>query len=415
MRERAVNTQGLYEGDGFGLPGAFRGGPRTMVANTAARIAIVAGLLLSTSVSAQAPTANSIPPQMVRLLPPSPMPASFIADVPRILNAAQRTAVDARIDAVQDSGYADIGIAILPSIGDYQPYEVGVALYRAWGIGRQDSLGSARRDLGVLLLIVPREIAPDSSGVCWITTGMGAEGVITDAEGGDICREHIIPRLRERDHAGALFAGIDGIVAQMRQDVGLAQTAVPQGSEPARRSRNAFVAALAGGGALVTALLVMLGLWWRRNAPKKCAKCGSRMHRLAEEQDDLSLDAGQRVEERLGSVDYDVWQCACGEEMLRPHKAIFSRYHACPACKVRAARTTRRVIVAPTYTSTGRAEDTEHCEHCKRTEVKEMTLPRKTPPAESGSRGGGGRSSGGGGRSFGGSGRTSGGGGGGRY
>ena len=362
----------------------------------------------------------TVDPRLARLIPPSPVPASFIADVPRVLDGAARGRLDARIDALQDSGVADIAVAILPTIGDYQPYEVGLGAYRTWKVGRRDSIGSARRDLGALILIVPKEVAPDSAGHCWITTGLGAEGIITDSEAGEICRSRIIPHLRERNHERAIAEGIDAIAGQMREDAGLAARPVvgmqaASGAEggSVRRTRNALTAALVAGVILFTLVLAVVGLWWRRHGPKRCAKCGQRMQRLAEDRDDASLDTAQRLEERIGSVDYDVWECTCGEQMIRRHDALFTRYHKCPGCKVRAAKTSRRVLSQPTYTSTGLAEDTERCEHCQRTSVTRVTLAKKTPPSAGSS---GGRSrSGGGGRSFGGSGRSSGGGGGGRY
>ena len=362
----------------------------------------------------------AVEPRMARLIPPIPTPASFIADVPRVLDPAARERLDARIEMAQDSGWADIAVAVLPTIGDYDAYEVGVGIYRMWKVGRRDSIGSARRDLGVLLLIVPKEVNPDSAGHCWITTGLGAEGIIPDGKAGEICRTRIIPHLRERDHERAIAEGIDAIVAQMRGDAGLAtRTAVPassQGTGAVRRTRNAITAALVAGGVFAGLLLLTFALWWRRHGPKKCPKCGQRMHRLAEDRDDASLDPAQRLEERIGSVDYDVWECQCGEQMIRRHNALFSGFHKCPACKARAAKTTRRVLAQPTYVSTGLAEDTERCANCQRTNVSQVVLPKKTPPS-AGSGGGGGRRSGssGGGRSFGGSGRTGGGGGGGRY
>ena len=388
------------------------------------RRAAVSALLVAVAVGTNPAYAQSegaaLTPRMARIVPPSPAPAGFIADVPRVLDPAARERIDARIAALQDSGLADIGVAILPTIGDYEAYEVGVAIYRTWGIGRRDSLGSAQRDLGALLLIVPKEVTPDSAGHCWITTGLGAEGIITDGEAGEICRTRIIPHLRERNHERALLAGIDAIVRQMRQDAGLAaRTAIPGaqggGAGAVRRTRNALLGALGAGGVLVAFLLAAFALWWRRHGPKKCAKCGQRMQRLAEDRDDASLSSSQELEERIGSVDYDVWECPCGEHMIRRHDALFSRYHKCPACQVRAAKTTRRVLTQPTYVSTGLAEDTERCEHCQRTNVVRVTLARKTPPAKSSGGGRGSRGSSGGGRSFGGSGRTSGGGGGGRY
>ena len=368
----------------------------------------------------QSQDAARIEPRMARLLPPSPAPGGFVADIAGVLDRAARQRIDARIEVPQDSGLADIGIAVLPTIGDYQAYEVGLAIYRSWGIGRRDTLGSARRDLGALLLVVPREVAPDSAGHCWITTGLGAEGVITDGEAGDICRTRIIPHLRERNHERALAAGIDAIVEQMREDPGLAARAAAAGAQDPRagvlrRTWNALRGALIAGVALAALLVAAFALWWRRHGPKKCAKCGRRMQRLAEDRDDASLNSSQQLEERIGSVDYDVWECECGEHMVRRHDALFSRYHKCPACKVRAAKTTRRVLTQPTYVSTGLAEDSEHCEHCQRTTVTRVALARKTPPAKSSGGGGSRGSRGGGGRSFGGSGRSSGGGGGGRY
>ena len=93
----------------------------------------------------------------------------------------------ARIEMAQDSGWADIAVAVLPTIGDYDAYEVGVGIYRTWKVGRRDSIGSARRDLGVLLLIVPKEVNPDSAGHCWITTGLGKSLVVLSTKLGRFC------------------------------------------------------------------------------------------------------------------------------------------------------------------------------------------------------------------------------------
>ena len=51
----------------------------------------------------------------------------------------------------------------------------------------------------------------------------------------------------------------------------------------------------------------MLRRW--RNTPHKCGRCGSQMQKIDEVHDNEYLDGGQDLEERLGSVDYDVWRC----------------------------------------------------------------------------------------------------------
>ena len=138
------------------------------------------------------------------------------------------------------------------------------------------------------------------------------------------------------------------------------------------------------------------------------------MRRLSEAADDAALNAGQRLEETLHSVDYDVWQCPAGHSLVLPYRARFTPYRECRVCHVRAERTTRRVIRQPTYTSTGLAEDTQICKACGATRTVEVTLARRTPPAVASS-GGGSGGGGGGGGGFGGSGSTGGGGGGSSY
>ncbi len=361
--------------------------------------------------AAQQRALPAVAPQLARLVPPVPTPSSFIADVPRTLAPAAHASLDARIRALQDSGLGDIGVALLPSIADYAPVDVGVAIYRTWRIGRVDSIGSARRDLGALLLIVPKELAPDHKGQCWITTGTGAEGALTDAASAAICRDSIIPHLRTRDYAGAIGAGISGIAERLRRDPALAtpgKNPVPLPAKPSHRTPW-LVGVL---GAVAAALAGIGGFLWSRFRPRSCPTCGHRMSRLDEQADDAALNTGQRLEEKLHSVNYDVWRCPAGHESIVPHRTLFTRYRVCPTCGVRAEFTIRRVIRSATYTATGLAEDTHRCKACGATRTEQAVLPvlqRSSGSSGSGSGGGGG------GSSFGGSGSTSGGGGGSSY
>jgi uncharacterized protein len=363
---------------------------------------------------------NAVPaPALARLVPPAPTPASFVADERDVVPADAQARIDSSIRALQDAGYGDVAVAILPSIGDYQPAEVGVAIYRGWRVGRVDAIGSARRDLGVLLLVVPKELAPDGEGHCWITTGLGAEGIITDSRAGDICRDAVVPLLRARDYAGAVTAGVDAIAERLRDDDGLAAAADPAGfaerqQRRAERRRRAGIVAISLFGGLGVLGAGAVGVSrWRRRRPRTCPHCGRPMQRLSEQADDQALRAGQQVEERLGSVDYDVWRCGCGGETVLPYARSFSDYQGCERCHARAAKTDTRVIRAATYHGSGLAEETQRCEACQSTTTKTVVLPILPPPSSSSSGGGGG--GGGGGHSFGGSGGTSGGGGGSSY
>jgi uncharacterized protein len=329
-----------------------------------------------------------------------------------VVPAAARAALNARIRAIQDSGFGDIGVAIIPSIGDYQPYEVGVAIYRTWKIGRIDSIGSARRDLGVLLLIVPKELSPDGKGQCWITTGRGAEGILTDAVSAAICRDRIIPHLRTKDYAAALSAGIEAITARLRGDEGLTGTPLPIVSDEGRRT--GFGAPWVKGlGGIALAILAIIGARkWARNRPRRCPQCGKKMVRLSEIEDDAALSAGQQLEEKLKSIDYDVWECDCGgAPLIFPYQKILSGFKECRTCHFRTAKTTRRTLKQPNYSSSGLAEDTTRCNQCGAVATATVVLARLVRSSSSS----GGSSGGGGGSSFGGSGSTGGGGGGSSY
>lgn len=132
-----------------------------------------------------------------------------------------------------------------------------------------------------------------------------------------------------------------------------------------------------------------------RRRPRSCKKCNVRMHRLAEEVDDKHLQAGEQTEERLGSVDYDVWACAqCGDVLKTRWGALFTSFSRCGGCSWKTMSSTSRTISAATTSSTGLAEVTEDCKHCSHHRTYTRVIPRvqKSSSSSSGgsSRGGGG-------------------------
>ena len=359
-------------------------------------------------------------------VPPAPTPASFVSDQRGVLAADARAALDTHIATVQRAGLGDIAVAILPSIGDYAPVQVAVEIYRTWKVGSVAPIGSARRDVGVLILIVPKELAPTHRGECWIETGTGAEGIITDATAAAICRDSIVPHLRAKKYAAAVEAGVSGVEVRLHGDAGLAAAAkvaaiptAPPVTTPAPRSPDALPWILGGFG--IVAALIALLMRWNRYRRRKCPRCGHLMRRLDEDADNAALDHGRDVEEQLGSVDYDVWKCDCGENTVLPHRAWFSTYVECQSCQRRAASHKRSVLVPATTMTSGIAEDVFTCAACGAIWTQRVTLPQLVEVSTSstvgsfGSGGGGGGGGGSSGGSFGGSGSTSGGGGGSSY
>jgi Beta-propeller domains of methanol dehydrogenase type len=131
-----------------------------------------------------------------------------------------------------------------------------------------------------------------------------------------------------------------------------------------------------------------------------CPTCRAEMKRLDEFADDAFLDAGQKREEGLGSVDYDIWQCAsCGFHRRHGYSAWLSTYQRCVRCRYRTMSVAQRTITSPTQYSTGTAEVTKDCRHCGFHSQHRVTLPRLSSSSSSSSSSsgfGGGSSSGGG-------------------
>jgi uncharacterized protein len=376
-------------------------------------------ILLATALWQTTPSGGAI----AKFVPPVPTPASFISDQRSVLSPEAKRMLDGRIKALQAAGFGDVAVAILPSIGSYAPQQVGVEIYRTWKVGSVAAIGSARRDVGELILIVPKELAPDGKGQCFIVTGMGSEGIITDAAAGAICRDSIIPHLRNKDYASAVAAGIGGLEARLRRDQGLASSSPGRESRSAvdqsstRNPRSGIPPAVPIGIAIVLTLIAgtLGGRRYFRNKPRICKRCGSQMRRLDETADDAKLDGGQRLEEKLHSVDYDVWVCDCGESQAIPYRKWFSKYSDCRKCGRRTASSNYYVVVPATTIAPGLAEKSFECQACNATWVDQIILPRITQSSSSSGSGGGGGGGGGGGHSFGGSGATSGGGGGSSY
>jgi uncharacterized protein len=107
------------------------------------------------------------------------------------------------------------------------------------------------------------------------------------------------------------------------------------------------------------------------------------MTRLDEVSDDVYLDSGQKTEEFLGSVNYDVWKCgSCGGHTLLGHSSWFSGKSRCPSCRYETVVSTRNVLRHATYDHSGEEEVLRDCRHCGFHDQNVVYLPRKTRPSD---------------------------------
>jgi uncharacterized protein len=112
--------------------------------------------------------------------------------------------------------------------------------------------------------------------------------------------------------------------------------------------------------AMIAGVKLILG-----NRPRLCPHCGRQMQLLDEFADDMFLDSGQKLEERLSSVNYEVRKCpGCGMHTIERRGRWFTSYSACPSCHYKTMREDCETIEHPTYHSTGRKLVTHNCQNC---------------------------------------------------
>jgi uncharacterized protein len=138
---------------------------------------------------------------------------------------------------------------------------------------------------------------------------------------------------------------------------------------------------------------------YRRYGPHGCSKCGTALELLSEQHDDPKLSSVQRLEEQIGSVDYDVWFCtACLNADTERYLKPFSSFKTCVKCGGRTYKEDAPVTIkSPTARRSGRAQLEGRCVACNYKDLRWITLAALGESNSSGGSFGGGFGAGGGG------------------
>lgn len=373
----------------------------------------------------------------------------WVRDSAGVLSAANRAHLDNLLEQVRQQTSAEVMVITVPSLNGQDVDSFATQMFNQIGIGDRD------RNNGVLFLVAPNERRTR------IEVGFGLEPLITDDLAGRILDHHVLPHFRHGDMEAGIVAGAKAI-AQVLQDDPQAARGIADSAPRYTRSRLddlkavlqgaiglsialfalyffvrrkqhfppllmylagalvlgviglagfAYVALgaydplpfpqlIVGGGALLWSALLNARLF-RRYRPRACEFCGGPQHLLDEQADDKHLTQVQRLEERLGAVDYDVWYCpACLKTDTERYVALFSSYKACPKCTAHTFKETRTTLVAATRAHGGRVRIDGNCKSCDHKTTRVENTPRLSDASGSGRSGGGGSS--GGGRSGGG-------------
>lgn len=376
------------------------------------RLAIIVTLLVA---ACAAMTARTYTPEQIPNVHVEDS-TRFVSNPDGILSGATVARLDAMLRDIRHTSSAEAVIVAVDDIegGDIDGF--ATELFELWGLGKDD------KDNGLLILIA-KDIRRAA-----IRPGYGLEGVLPDITCGRILREEMFPEFREGDYDAGVLAGteviesiltnpeaVDEIMSRERDvdtpgasdgdeffSVYLTFAAIAAAAMllwlcvllfttrgldrheryvKLVRYRPVFliVTFLGIGLPLVASIPLVLLLQYWRNSPRICKRCGTKMKKLDEETDNHYLDPGQDLEERLGSVDYDVWLCPkCGEVDIEAYVSNSTVYKECPRCHVRAySLRNQRILVNPTTSSEGTGVREYHCRACGYDHDENFRIPRK--------------------------------------
>lgn len=359
---------------------------------------------------------------------PSPRPNGWVTDSAHAIPAGLVAELNALGDRVRRERGAELAVVTVRSIGGQEPRPFATRLFNHWGVGH------ATRNNGILIFAALDDRKAE------IILGTGIDGDTQVAAAQRIFDQEMVPRFRSGRPGEALLVAAKACAREIlmlpaaapinEADGGLLPLETPAGPEsldvPADRSMQpdplpdygyepeAMIpgrpASSSGFPWLVLTIPGALGggvglYYWLRYRARRCARCRLSMQRLSEAADDEHLNAKQRTEERLGSVDYDVWRCPeCRNIKVLRWGALFSSYGKCPSCHGKTKHSQSTTVRHATYDHGGSVHVDEHCCYCSYRNSYTYRTARKTRSSTGGGSSFGGSSSSGGGRSSGGGG-----------
>ncbi len=268
--------------------------------------------------------------------------------------------------------------------GEIEPFATG--LFNYW------SIGDAARNDGVMML-VSRD---DRKMRIEVGSGYGSS---KDRVMKDIIEDDTLPYFRRDEYSKGILRGAEAVILNLTGSRPGEYDASPK--EKAFNKIKRFIDRI---GDWIWAIVVPLLYFpinayrrWRRYRPKICPVDGTEMQLIEEAWDDDHLKEGQIAEERLKSVDYDVWQCDdCSHLTIEAYRAWFTRYGACRSCGYRTLEGDETIEIAATTSSTGLKRIDYTCHHCGDAwSVKRVISKKSKSPSSSGSFSGGSSSGGG--------------------
>ena len=152
-------------------------------------------------------------------------PVGYVNDLASALDAQSRAELEDLIQRLRGATGAEIAVVTLPSIGNYDPAQVALAIGRKWKVGAKAEIGDPRRNAGLVLLLVPRRPDDPNSGQIRIEVGQGLEGIVTDAAAGGV-RDLMRPDLAAGRYGPGVLLGVRSLSSLIARGYGVTDSAL---------------------------------------------------------------------------------------------------------------------------------------------------------------------------------------------
>src|SRR5882672_10591648 len=152
-----------------------------------------------------------------------PAPTGYVNDFAGVINSDAAARMTALITELHQKTGADVAVVTLPDLGGRSAADIAVQIGREWKLGGAGEAGDSAKNLGVVILLVPRKDHRPGTGDVFIATGRGAEGFLPDVRVGRI-RDAMLPALAAEDYGPALALGVDLIAQALAAEFGVTLT-----------------------------------------------------------------------------------------------------------------------------------------------------------------------------------------------
>ncbi len=174
----------------------------------------------------------------------------LVVDAANVLPPETEAQLTAKLQALQRDTKRQLVVATVPDTGGYPLEDYGYRLGRAWGVGLKGVHN------GAILFVAPGN--PQGQRGPRLEVGYGLEPILTDAFASIVINRDMMPPLRAGDVPGAMTAGADAVIAQMRASPEEAQARLDAAIRQFDRTRTRPAEGGGGGFPMIFWLVILI-------------------------------------------------------------------------------------------------------------------------------------------------------------